>query len=138
MNAQNHSSQDEPEFRDFSREVFAVVEAIQDSLERFPPQSMKPVPADWPETQFLLRSVAEDLMLCPSVDSVIGKLREDQGTLLVLQAMITKVSDAFVVQTIRKAHESASSPSPILPGRAFATFLLEMASGPTPVWRFDL
>ena len=128
---------DDPELRAFSREVFSVLGAFQDSLERFPPRSMKPVPADWSETQALLRNVADDLMLCPSVDLVIGKLRDHQGTLLVLVWLTARISDAFLVQTIRRAHESASTPSPILPGRAFATFLLEIAGGPAPTWGDD-
>lgn len=122
-------------YQQFSRQIFAVISAIQDSLEKPHPRMDFSVPADWPETQALLQSVAADLMLCADIPSTVAKLKEDQAKLLISVWMTTEVEDAYLLQTIQRAYESTPEATEIFPGQPFAAYLLEVSKGPAPVWR---
>jgi hypothetical protein len=85
----------------------------------------------------MLRRVAEDLMLCVNVDHAVQKMKEDQGTLRVLRWLTTEVEDEFVLRSLQNAYASRPPKSQVLPGQAFATYLLALSKGPEPVWRDD-
>ena len=123
--------EDVSDYRDFAGHIFAVVDGISDVLEQYPPRKAVDVPKDWPETQAMLQKVADDLMLCVDVDHALQKLKEDQGTLIILRWLITEMDDAILELTIRSAYASRPPRSKTLPGQAFATFLLELREWPS-------
>ena len=82
-------------------------------------------------------SIADDLMLCVDVGSVIEKLREDQATLRILSAVTIGLEDGLIQQTMQNAFATRPSSSTSLPGQVFATFLIEVARIQIPVWNDD-
>jgi hypothetical protein len=111
-----------------------VIERFLDTLEKYPTTEEQPVPEDWPATQVLLRAIAEDLMLCKDLDSTVHKMREDKATLWILVALMTELDFGFYISTLQRAFAFRPAQSDILPGQAYATYLLELAKGPPPIW----
>jgi hypothetical protein len=128
---------DEPQLRAFAAAVQSVTHGLLDSLEKHPMTEDQPVPNNWDESRVLLRRVADDLMLCPDLVSAIDKMRDDKATLWVLVGLASELDDGFYLATLRRAFDSSPQQSDILPGQAFATYLLALASGPNPVWTSD-
>jgi len=123
---------------EFSRQIFAVISAIQDSLEQFPLDKDIPAPANWSEIQSILQRVAEDLMICASVTDAVAKLRQDQGTLLVVGYVAIWLEDSLLKSTIQRAYAETPEASWNLPGQPFAAYLLEICKGPPHLIRRDM
>ena len=126
---------DEALYRAFAFSIRKTNERILDLIEKHPEMKAYPVPADWRATQVLLRSIAEDLMLCADLDSAVEKMKEDKATLLVLVALTLEVSDDYKIRTLESAFAASPKQSDFLPGLPYAMYLLEVAKGSPPVWR---
>ncbi|MGA2543125.1 MAG: hypothetical protein ABSG78_16365, partial [Verrucomicrobiota bacterium] len=117
--------------------IFALTDRLAPRPVQIISKNLRPKSDRLLETQAMLRRVAEDLMLCVNVDHAVQKMKEDQGTLRVLRWLTTEVEDEFVLRSLQNAYASRPPKSQVLPGQAFATYLLALSKGPEPVWRDD-
>jgi hypothetical protein len=58
-------------------------------------------------------------------------------TLWILFLLSSELDEIFYRLTLRRAFDSRPQQSVILPGQAFATYLLALATGPNPIWTQD-
>jgi len=117
------------QFRDFHNQIYAVISAIQDSLESHPPTQAMAAPADWKHLKSIVRNVAEDLMLSSNVDTAISKLRENQATLLAVVWLASEPPMEDLALAERRAHESAPDDISFLPFYPFCSYLIELCDG---------
>jgi hypothetical protein len=126
---------DEASFRVFGRAVQVVIERLLDAIGQHPATEDHTVPGDWGATQALLIDVAEDLMLCPDLDSSVRAMHKNVATLWVLVFLATEIEDEDYLRILRSAFASRPDRSELLPGQAYATFLVEMAKCGPPCRR---
>jgi len=117
------------ELREFHNQIFAVISAIQDSLESYSPTQAMRAPADWPKLRSIVRTVAEDLMLFSNVNTAISKLREDQATLLAVLWLTSELKIQDLILAERRAYESAPDDMSLLPFYPFCSYLIELCNG---------
>jgi hypothetical protein len=122
-------------YPEFSRLVFAVWNAIQDSLAQFPATSAEGVPADWNETKSRLIAVAEELMICPDVENAVAGLQRDKVIMIIVQDLLGRADDADFLTLMQRAYETAPTLSENFPGQPFAVFLIEFANTMQPIRR---
>ena len=117
------------EYRDFYKQVFGVVSAIQESFADHPPTADVPAPEDLQALRDIVRDVAEDLMLCTDTASAITKLRDNPTAALTVVWLTNRISDEDVILAMKMAYKGIESDAPFLPGRAFASYLIELCDG---------
>jgi hypothetical protein len=118
---------DEVSFRAFSRAVQVVIDRLLDTVEQHPAAGDHTVPEDWGATQALLKNIAEDLMLCPDLDSSVRIMHKNVATLWVLVFLATEIEDEDYLRILQAAFISQPGRSELMPGQAYAAFLIEMA-----------
>jgi hypothetical protein len=116
-------------FKDFHTQIYSVIETVLNDTESHPPSEEIPVPADFSDLLAILRGVAEDLALCVSVDTTIATLRQDRGALPAVLFLITELPEDVLMSAERRAYEQNRVEATILPGIAFASYLLEICNG---------
>jgi hypothetical protein len=126
---------DEVSYRAFGRAVQVVVDRLLDTIEQHPATEDHIVPVDWGATQVLLKEVAEDLMLCPDLESSVRAMHKNVATLWVLVFLATEIEDEDYLRILQAAYISQADRSELLPGQAYATFLIEMAKCEPPFRR---
>jgi hypothetical protein len=117
------------EYRDFYKQVLGVTSAVQESFADRPLTSDVDVPEDWPALRDIVRGVAEDLMLCADTASAIAKLRDNPTAALGVVWLTNHISDNDVIEAMKLAYKGIESDAPFLPGRAFASYLIELCDG---------
>lgn len=118
------------DFQSFQSQAFSVVSAIEDSLVSNPPRSeLGAPPADWPALRSIVRAFADELMLCPSVDRAIARLRGDQSLLLSVVWLAIDIDDASILEAMGRAYVALGDDAPGLPCRPFAAYLIELCDG---------
>jgi len=88
-----------------------------------------PVPKDLTGLLTIVRRVAEDLILCASVDEAMSLLRRDHEGALSFWALTNLISDSHHMIAIRRAYASTPHPTTILPCAAFSAVLIELCNG---------
>ena len=98
--------QSEEDFQAFIREIRAGVEIIYDEADRVQqgPQRLKR--EDLPSAQSVLRSIAEDLMLCRNVREAIANRKEDRAMLLSVVAMTSLMPPDIFASAYRLAYQA--------------------------------
>ena len=126
-----HPMKDDSKYCAFVRELHAVRDKILVSLEQNKPLKVAAqAPKSWAQARTRIRTIAEDLMLCPDIDRFVESFKKDQAIALVLVELTTETDEAFLIQTMESAFRERPAGSKILPGQAFAMFLLEICSHP--------
>ncbi|HLX68635.1 MAG TPA: hypothetical protein VKV04_03315 [Verrucomicrobiae bacterium] len=122
---------DDSKYRAFAASLHVVRDKILLLLEQNQPLKIAAqMPKTWYESKQRIAKVAEELMLCPDVDKFVESLKTDLSIALVLVELMTETDDMFLIQMIQNAFENSPSASEILPGQAFAMFLIEICKQP--------
>lgn len=115
-----------PEFHD---QIFAGLNAILADAERNPLKEAIPAPKDWPALQAVVRSVAEEMALCSTLDAAIARLKADPAALLGSVWLATHVPGPDVLLAEKLAYAGSPQDSSMLPGYPLAAFLMELCDG---------
>lgn len=114
------------EFRDFHNQIFAALHEIVSNEESSPPTEAIPAQKDLPALLASVRTVAEEMALCTTLDGAIAKLRADRAALLGTLWLTSHLSDQSIVLAVRRAFASSPEDSSVLPGYPLAAFLIEL------------
>lgn len=110
----------------FQQQAFSVLHALQDDLENHPLTEEIRAQKDWPALRASVRGVAEDLMLCTTIDEAIAKLRQDRAAALGVLWLVGQVSNDDSILAMKRAYSSMSQDTTPLLLYPFAAFLIQM------------
>ena len=118
----------------FEKQVLAVCVELLNKIGEFPPdQNTPPPPKDDATLLKTVRGVAEDLILCSTLDEAISLLQQDQVkavSVAVLIGSMVKPKDSALA--IKLAHASTLHEPSILPLHAFCAYLIEICNRSEP------
>jgi len=107
--------------------VISLLKLIQKDLEKNKEVAEAvELPVDWLATQAILRTVAEDLMLCASVDEAMHRLQRDRKAALTFVLVARKLTPENARKLIRLAAAKAPADFSTLPLSPLASFLIEI------------
>ena len=122
-----HSSR--VDFREFHNRIFAALHAIVAHEESNPLTAAIPAQKDLPTLLASVRTVAEEMALCKTLETTIATLRADRAALLGTLWLTTHLSGQDVVLAARRAYAASPQDSSALPGYPVAAFLIELCEG---------
>lgn len=112
----------------FARAIIELNDKLLGLLEKNQIRESYPMPANQNEAKALLGSIADEVMLCGDIDAVVKKIMENKATALLLLNHWTECTDAYTARTLERAFRSRPIHSEILPGQAYATYLLQIVA----------
>lgn len=117
--------------RDFSKQIFAIEQAIHREISEHPLTTQPRAPKDWNELRSTVRRAAEDLILCADVDEAISRLRQDPEAWsavawLTIEAPVSQDDHRLAA---RRAFEATIHEPTVLPFHAFCSYLIELCNG---------
>lgn len=111
----------------FNRRILSILKLIERALEKDKANVEKiQLPQSWPETQPILRSVAEDLMLCVDVNEAIARLKRDPKAALVVVCVSKSLAPENSRKLTRRAIVKMPADFSTLPCLPLAAFLIEL------------
>jgi hypothetical protein len=114
------------ELRDFANEISVVGHEIVDQLSEHRPTKPLQVPKDWRELLSIVRSAAENLILCVDVKEAIARLRRDPKALQAVLFLTSHVTEGDTMLAIRRAHAGTVHTPSALPFHAYCSYLIEL------------
>ena len=111
----------------FNESVLSVLNIFDSTFENDPEfAGVRASTQDWPTIQAALRSVAEELMIAPSVDEAMRLLKRDPASALTAVLAAKRLGPEVASRAIRRAFAKAPSDFSNLPCLPMAVFLIEI------------
>ena len=121
------------ELNEFRGRVQDALIAIHEARTASAPAELQTGPSDWREVLSIVRSAAEELILCASVNEAIDRLKQDQLRLILVDWVASfERSDAEIESAIQLAHAKETQDTPALPCFVFCSYLIEICNGLEP------
>jgi hypothetical protein len=115
------------ELNEFRRRVQDALAAIHATRTANAPDELQAGPSDLREVLSIVRSAAEEIILCASVDEAIARLKQDQLRLVLVDWVANfDRTDSEKELTVQLAHAKDSQDTPALPCFAFCSYLIEL------------